>query len=176
MSQENLQPIRFQGQSFDEETGLHYNRFRYFDPDMGMFTTRDPIGLNGGINVFQYAPNPVGWIDTFGLKCKKPSLFTKKGWKHIYERHIKKSKKWDHKSKFEGDTNRIKKRIEKTVKKGDATTQGQDFGRTKHTLDFNKQIGTRYNKQTKIFESQSQITVITDKSGKIVTAFPSNPG
>ena len=67
VSEEHLQPIRFQGQSFDTETGLHYNRFRYFDPDMGMFTTRDPIGLDGGMNVFQYAPNPTGWIDPFGL-------------------------------------------------------------------------------------------------------------
>ena len=67
VSEEHLQPIRFQGQHFDTETGLHYNRFRYFDPDMGMFTTRDPIGLMGGTNVFQYAPNPTGWIDPFGL-------------------------------------------------------------------------------------------------------------
>ena len=37
-----LQPIRFQGQYIDEETGLHYNRFRYYDPDVGMFTSRDP--------------------------------------------------------------------------------------------------------------------------------------
>ena len=42
VSEEHLQPIRFQGQIFDTETGLHYNRFRYFDPDLGMFTTRDP--------------------------------------------------------------------------------------------------------------------------------------
>ncbi|WP_227680188.1 RHS repeat-associated core domain-containing protein, partial [Psychrobacter sp. HII-4] len=61
------QPIRFQGQHFDEETGLSYNRFRYYDPDMGMFTTRDPIQLQGGLNVFQYAPNPTGWVDPLGL-------------------------------------------------------------------------------------------------------------
>ena len=67
VSRDELQPIRFQGQHFDEETGLHYNRFRYFDPDMGMFTTRDTIGLMGGSNVFQYAPNPIGWIDPFWL-------------------------------------------------------------------------------------------------------------
>ena len=79
VSQEHLQPIRFQGQSFDTETGLHYNRFRYFDPDLGMFTTRDPIGLMGGTNVFQYAPNPVGWIDPFGLTNKplNSSIFDK---------------------------------------------------------------------------------------------------
>lgn len=67
VSAEELQPIRFQGQHFDEETGLHYNRFRYYDPDMGMFTTRDPIGLMGGLNVFAYAPNPTGWVDPLGL-------------------------------------------------------------------------------------------------------------
>ena len=71
VSSDELQPIRFQGQSFDTETGLHYNRFRYYDPDLGMFTTRDPIGLDGGNNVFAYAPNPTGWIDPFGL-TKKP--------------------------------------------------------------------------------------------------------
>ena len=75
VSEEHLQPIRFQGQHFDEETGLHYNRFRYFDPDLGMFTTRDPIGLLGGNNVFQYAPNPTGWIDPFGLSKFKPVIF-----------------------------------------------------------------------------------------------------
>ncbi len=62
-----LQPIKFQGQSLDTETGLHYNRFRYYDSDVGMFISRDPIGLLGGNNVFQYAPNPIGWIDPWGL-------------------------------------------------------------------------------------------------------------
>ena len=63
-----LQPIKFQGQSLDTETGLHYNRFRYYDSDVGMFISRDPIGLLGGLNVFAYAPNPVMWIDPWGLK------------------------------------------------------------------------------------------------------------
>jgi len=39
------QPLRFQGQYFDEETGLHYNRFRYYAPDIGRFISQDPIGL-----------------------------------------------------------------------------------------------------------------------------------
>jgi len=69
-----LQPIRFQGQFFDTETSLHYNRFRYYDSDVGMFVSRDPIGLLGGDNVFAYAPNPVMWIDPLGLNNCKPSL------------------------------------------------------------------------------------------------------
>ncbi len=75
----DLQPIRFQGQFFDVETGLHYNRFRYYDNDVGMFVSRDPIGLSGGSNVFQYAPNPVSWVDPLGLKSNAvPS------WMHMY--------------------------------------------------------------------------------------------
>jgi len=65
------QPIRFQGQYFDEETGLHYNRFRYYDPEVGEFTQQDPIGLLGGVNNYRYAPNPITWTDPFGLKCKE---------------------------------------------------------------------------------------------------------
>ncbi|VAW60251.1 Rhs-family protein [hydrothermal vent metagenome] len=56
---------------FDEETGLHYNRHRYYNPDTGQFISQDPIGLRGGVNNYQYAPNPLGWIDPLGLKCKE---------------------------------------------------------------------------------------------------------
>ncbi|WP_240326576.1 RHS repeat-associated core domain-containing protein, partial [Pseudomonas syringae] len=63
---------RFQGQYFDVETGLHYNTFRYYDPEIGRFITQDPIGLSGGDNLYQYAPNPNGWVDPWGL-CKSSS-------------------------------------------------------------------------------------------------------
>ena len=66
-------PIRFQGQYFDEESGLHYNRHRYYDPSSGQFTTQDPIGLLGGVNNYQYVPNPTAWVDPFGLACKENS-------------------------------------------------------------------------------------------------------
>ncbi|WP_080408543.1 glycohydrolase toxin TNT-related protein, partial [Burkholderia ubonensis] len=59
--------LRFPGQQFDEETGLHYNRHRYYDPNSGRFVSKDPIGLAGGINVYQYAPNPISWTDPLGL-------------------------------------------------------------------------------------------------------------
>ncbi|TDV58619.1 RHS repeat domain-containing protein, partial [Pseudomonas sp. LP_7_YM] len=63
------QNLRFQGQYFDDETGLHYNTFRYYDPETGRFITQDPIGLSGGFNLYQYAPSAVGWIDPLGLMC-----------------------------------------------------------------------------------------------------------
>ncbi|EPP0275528.1 RHS repeat-associated core domain-containing protein, partial [Salmonella enterica subsp. enterica] len=61
------QPLRLPGQYFDDETGLHYNLFRYYAPECGRFVSQDPIGLNGGINLYQYAPNPLSWIDPWGL-------------------------------------------------------------------------------------------------------------
>lgn len=61
------QNLRFQGQYLDRETGLHFNTFRFYDPDVGRFTTPDPIGLAGGINTYTYADNPFGWVDPLGL-------------------------------------------------------------------------------------------------------------
>ena len=80
----DLQPIRFQGQFFDPETSLHYNRFRYYDSDVGMFIQRDPIGLLGGSNVFQYAPNPVMWIDPWGLAKVNRNSNSAKGKYELY--------------------------------------------------------------------------------------------
>jgi RHS repeat-associated protein len=60
-------PIRFQGQYFDDETGLHYNRYRYYDPNSGRFVSHDPIGLLGGYNTHLYASNTTEWTDPLGL-------------------------------------------------------------------------------------------------------------
>ena len=59
-----------QGQYHDDETGLHYNRHRYYDPQTGRFISKDPIGLAGGVNVYAYAENPVLWTDPLGLAAK----------------------------------------------------------------------------------------------------------
>jgi RHS repeat-associated protein len=60
-------PIRFQGQYHDHETGLHYNRYRYYDPHLGRFVNQDIIQYSGGINLYVYSPNPIGWCDPLGL-------------------------------------------------------------------------------------------------------------
>lgn len=62
------QPIRLQGQIFDWESGLNYNRHRYFEPNAGVFISRDPIGLAGGVNLYQFSPNSFRWADPTGLK------------------------------------------------------------------------------------------------------------
>ena len=58
----------FAGQYFDEETGLHYNYFRYYDPQTGRYTQSDPIGLIAGPNTYGYAhQNPLIYLDPLGL-------------------------------------------------------------------------------------------------------------
>lgn len=62
-------PIRMQGQYFDVESELYYNRYRYFDYGLCAFISQDPLGLFAGENVYEYAPNVWTWVDPLGLKC-----------------------------------------------------------------------------------------------------------
>ncbi|WP_146825676.1 ISAs1 family transposase [Escherichia coli] len=62
------QLIRLPGQQYDEESGLYYNRHRYYDPLQGRYITQDPIGLKGGWNFYQYPLNPVTNTDPLGLE------------------------------------------------------------------------------------------------------------
>jgi RHS repeat-associated protein len=59
--------LRFPGQYYDRETGLHYNYFRDYDPGTGRYIESDPIGLLGGINSYNYGGNnPVNFSDPHG--------------------------------------------------------------------------------------------------------------
>ncbi|MEX1366623.1 MAG: RHS repeat-associated core domain-containing protein [Nannocystaceae bacterium] len=66
-----LCPWRFPGQYQDEETGLHYNRFRYYDPDGGQYLSEDPIGIEGGSALRAYVRDPTTWIDPLGLTARR---------------------------------------------------------------------------------------------------------
>lgn len=65
-----LVPFRYQGQYEDEETGLYYNRFRYYSSQMGMYISSDPIGLAGNNpTLYGYVKDVNVWLDICGLKC-----------------------------------------------------------------------------------------------------------
>ncbi|WP_455912812.1 RHS repeat-associated core domain-containing protein [Pseudomonas palmensis] len=119
-------PLRFQGQYHDRETGLHYNRYRYYDPGVGRFVGQDPISYSGGLNLYQYALNPTDCVDPLGLagrKVAKPRIDPgnrKEGWQHIDERHVSGTHPGGHGDLFpEGTTQeQIQTACECLVKKG----------------------------------------------------------
>lgn len=73
---ENLdQPIRLPGQHWDQESGLYYNRHRYYDTARGSYITQDPIGFLGGLNFSTYPLNPVGAVDPLGLWASQKGFY-----------------------------------------------------------------------------------------------------
>lgn len=95
-------PFLFQGQYFDSETGLAYNRFRYYDPQISSYISQDPITIYGGLRLYGYVKNPNSWTDALGLKgCYLKEAKEGSEYKYILQisekeypetaRHIKKS-------------------------------------------------------------------------------------
>ncbi|OEC49109.1 hypothetical protein A9G49_21055 [Aeromonas sp. ANP5] len=66
-NEETYCELRYQGQLYDQETGLYYNRHRYFDPELGQYISPDPIGFAGGLRPQGYVHNPLEWVDPLGL-------------------------------------------------------------------------------------------------------------
>lgn len=65
-------PFLYQGQYYDFETNLAYNRFRYYSPETGAYISQDPIGLAGGNpTLYGYVEDSNWWVDVFGLDCNK---------------------------------------------------------------------------------------------------------
>ena len=64
-------PFRWPGQYEDVETGLSYNRFRYYDSDIGHYLSKDPIQLEGGFKLYGYVHDPLTWTDPLGLSAAK---------------------------------------------------------------------------------------------------------
>ncbi|MBI0396999.1 RHS repeat domain-containing protein, partial [Acinetobacter bereziniae] len=66
--------LRFQGQYYDKETGLHYNRYRYYEPYSARYVSKDPIGLLGGLHSTKYVSDPNQWVDPMGLQQRDSSF------------------------------------------------------------------------------------------------------
>jgi RHS repeat-associated protein len=121
-SSESTTPIRFAGQYADEETGLSYNFFRYYDPETAQYIQRDPIGLVGGLHAYAYAPNPFLWIDPLGLAVNTPNTGV------VYLRTDPVTgKQYVGKSKSKEAYERRKKAHDRKKKKGCAGHPGCDF-------------------------------------------------
>jgi RHS repeat-associated protein len=65
----NLKNLRSKEKQRGQIYFRRYNRHRYYNPGTGRYLTPDPIKLAGGLNNYQYVPNPTGWVDPIGLSC-----------------------------------------------------------------------------------------------------------
>lgn len=93
-------PLRFPGQYYDLETGLHYNYYRDYNPRTGRYIQSDPIGLAGGMNTYGYVGgNPVSYYDIFGLaKLPNGPSGLGDGWSQDHGHRHPNGEKWDHES------------------------------------------------------------------------------
>ncbi len=86
--------FRLPGQYYDEESGLHYNWHRYYDPRTGRYLSADPIGIEGGVNLFAVSKNnPINLYDKHGLFVEAPILTPGNGWPPTFLSDIKKQEK-----------------------------------------------------------------------------------
>jgi RHS repeat-associated protein len=167
-------PFRFQGQYEDEETGLYYNRFRYYSPEEGVYVSQDPIGLEGNNpNFYAYTFDSNTQVDAFGLDCNKIKFNPQKKFpyskggvmsvmRHILQRH-RASTKYPDVSKFLTDSPRqIQKLIKEAIEKGEVD-QATKSVTAVFTRDIGKDIDGNLTKTLKIF---------FDDKGWVRTAFP----
>ena len=170
-------PFMYQGQYYDIEIGLAYNRFRYYDPESGRYISRDPIGLNGGIVLYGYVHDVNNWVDVLGLiKSYRAKWGTvnyarggaKKAIDHIWEGHSY-HKAPAGKSKFRKNINtkdKIKSMINEAVKPENLTHVSDD-GTRNYVITFDHSIGTDINGN-----STKQMIVHTDPNGWVKSAYP----
>lgn len=102
-------PFRYQGQYEDVETGLYYNRFRYYDADVGKYISEDPIRTDGGIELYNYVYDPNDWIDPAGLAKKKAGYSNESGLKVKVAKKNKIDRKLLNKPKKRGQAPTFKK-------------------------------------------------------------------
>ena len=123
------QPFRLQNQYYDEETGLHYNLMRYYEPDAGRFVNQDPIGLAGGENLYAFAPNIQGWDDPLGLAKNRGRV-------QAQGTHLEESVSWDtDKPVTVKDVQDKLEELKRKLSKGDLKDREEAFKKAKNFIE-----------------------------------------
>lgn len=179
-------PLRWQGQYHDPETGLHYNLFRYYDPDAGRFIHQDPIGLAGGENAYRFAVNPVNWIDPFGLTAKCGSDVEKglgsvpgrvksrinlssEGMEHVIARHLSGKPNASQFSLSETELRSVLSSRAAVNSPIVRSLESADGVRYVREFDVRRTVGAdKFNGN----QTTSVMTIMTDRFGNLVSTFP----
>jgi RHS repeat-associated protein len=160
-----FQPFGFAGGLYDPATKLVRFGARDYDPGMGRWVAKDPIGFRGrDTNLYRYCgSDPVNFVDATGKgKVGVALRWTKKAWHHITKRHIARGV-FLHKSKFR-QASEIAKLVERAAKRPDRVVR-QNNGRLLIERKFGRDIGTN---------GERYLRVVVEESGEIVTAFPAS--
>ncbi|MEU0597289.1 RHS repeat-associated core domain-containing protein [Streptomyces sp. NPDC006393] len=161
-------PIRFPGQYWDAETGLHHNFHRYYDPETARYISPDPLGLDAGPNPCWYGPNPLTWIDPHGLAACRTSPRMengnpKEGWQHIDERHIAGTASGGHGDLMPPSTTRaqVEKAAQTMIDKG---TRVSDPARRMQTFEKRMVVNG--------MRARYRLVVDSEDGNRIITFFP----
>ena len=123
------QPFRLQNQYADRETGLHYNFFRYYEPDAGRFVNQDLIGLSGGENLYAFALNIQGWVDPLGLAKNRGRV-------QAQGTHLEESVSWDtDKPVTVKDVQDKLEELKRKLSKGDLKDREEAFKKAKNFIE-----------------------------------------
>jgi len=179
---------------------LHYSRYRYYDPRSGRFVSKDSIGLLGGINFQQYAPNPIEWIDPLGLAGNRAnrragSILQRQdavSGGHAYSRHGAHTTMLDQQRRAtngvppDDPTRKPKKcgpnstRFLSSVDQLDAIQRGiaemDRQGTNRATINMGRTIGEGYRKGGNCPKENTKFATVVRGPNGIVTAFPDLDG
>ena len=170
------QPFRLQNQYCDAETGLHYNFYRYYEPNSGRFINQDPIGLEGGFNVYQFAPNVQDWVDPLGLVKSSQSGGLNWNWKgagdrqaHVINNHGRINPNKPKQTLFKkSPVSTVNKAWKKRMKIG-GCPDNSDGDTDTYEVDMKKPIG--YDRDSGEILTRVKIIVMKG-TNKIITGFP----
>ena len=141
-------PFKYQGQYYDPEIELCYNRFRYYHPEMGRYISEDPIKLLGGFNVFAYVSDTNAWVDVLGLNGSK-----------AYERGNKRLQKFREKGTLDEASN------------GHLDKHQMEDSRIKEIIDNPDAIFYNSNNTNLTFYKDGDVVIVNTNENKLVTSF-----
>lgn len=175
-------PLRFPGQYADAETGLHYNYFRYYDPETACYLSQDPLGLKPAPNPSAYVRHPGTWSDPLGLYgCELDDLGG--GWyrspegldygpgsaeghriTHVMQHTRENPAKPAHGVFDTGNKGVLETVDEAWSRRAMAVSVNQQFARTTYIVPMGRQVG--YN------AGEEYISITVENGNEVITAFP----
>ncbi|MFJ9003365.1 putative T7SS-secreted protein [Streptomyces canus] len=176
-------PLRFPGQYFDPETGLHYNYFRHYDPETARYLTSDPLGLEPADNPATYVYNPHTWADPLGLSPCHGLEDLGDGWyrspegldygpgsaeghriTHVME-HARENPSKPRHGVFDTGSKGILETVDEAWANRDlAVSVNHQGARATYVIPLNRQVGFNF--------GENYISITVEHGNEVITAFP----